>query len=128
MTVIDSFDIWGEPDENGVTTLNNSRPEAGAREVHDSFSRNINENMLDLGIREYSDVEDVRPFIYGDADFNQDAVDAEADIGRMDRQVGGDLRFACRGVDDEAGTSILVHGIHGLGWMSVLLDPYGVSE
>lgn len=128
MTIV-NFDIWGEPDDNGVYTLNTTRPEAGPREVHDDFSRNINENMLDLGIREYSDVEDeAHPVIYGDAYFSQDAVDAYADIGCMDRQVGSNLRFACRGVDEEAGTSISTHGIYGWGWTSVLLNPRGVSE
>lgn len=131
MTVID-FDIWGEPDENGVSTLNSERPEAGPREVHDDFSRNINENMLDLGIRENTDYngveEDAHPFIYIDADFNQHAEDAVADTGCMDRQVGGNLRFACRRAGIAGSTSISVHDNPGWGWTSVLFNPDVVSE
>ncbi len=129
MTVVDSFDIWGEPDENGVYTLNSSRPEAGPREFQDDFSRNINENMLDLRIRESKGVEDeAHPVIYGDAYFNQDAGIAVEDMDCMDWRVGNDFRFACRGVDDEAGTSISVHGIHGWGWTSVIGDLSKDSE
>ncbi len=131
MTVIE-FDIWGEPDENGVSTLNSERPEAGAREVQDNLSRNINDNMLDLGIREntdYNGVEDsTPPFIYRDAEFNPHADDAVADIGCMDRLVGGNLRFVCRRAGIAGSDSISVHDNPGWGWTSVLFSPDAVSE
>jgi hypothetical protein len=121
------YDIWGEPDGSGVVTLN-QRPEAASRREEFELSRNINENMLDLRIREYKSVEDdVHPIAYRDADLSLDAYDAVAVMDCMTRLDGDDLRFPCRGVS-LAGDTVSVHGLPGLGWTSVIGVPSKESE
>ena len=127
MTVIE-FDIWGEPDEMGVITLN-QRPEAVSRREESELSRNINENMLDLRIREYKSVEDcTHPIVYRDADLSLDADNADVEWDCVVGRDGSDFRFPCRGVDSEAGNTVSVHGLPGVSWTSVIGDSHKDSE
>ena len=124
MTVI-NFEIWGEPGEDGVQTLN-PRPEAVARrEVYD-FSRDINEDMLDLRLIER--VEDEHPIMNGVADLNLHALVGDVSTPK-DWPDGDSARFmAWRPREFVGDDTVSGPDIHGMGYWSVIAVPSKDSE